>query len=319
MSSGGNAGAAVALDGGGTKTEILLLDAGYRIMDAQRCGCVNHEQLPGGFAEAGAVLREALAALLARNGLEPGLVADLVAGIAGTDTPEDAEAYGAELRKCGFSRLAVVNDGYLPVKANAPQGWGVAYNCGTGVCCNAIGRDGGMTKTGGLDEWAGDAGGGRWIAQRVFRAVYDSAVLRLGDTRLKDRYFAAFRPNGEDGLIASLMRMKREPERQELVIRMLFDAAEERDETALAIAAEMRERAAAYIRAAVRRTDLGDGEIPVILTGSVLLRAAGASFLGELKDRVQKEIPRARVRRAEHAAVMGAVNWLKERNRGIPG
>ena len=314
MSFGKKAVAFIALDGGGTKTEILLLDGEFRIADSRRCGCVNHEQLPGGFAEAGSVLREALGALLAGNGLEAGRVTDLVAGIAGTDTPEDAEAYAAELRKCGFPRLTVVNDGYLPVKANAPGGWGVAYNCGTGVCCNAIGRDGGMTKTGGLDEWAGDAGGGRWIAQRVFRAVYDSAVLGLGPSRLKERYFGAFGPDGEDGLILSLMRMKREPERQSRVIRMLFEAAEEKDETALGIAAEMRERAAAYIRAAVRRTDLGNGEIPVILTGSVLLRAASASFLGELEARIQKEIPRARVRRAEHAAVLGAVNWLKERN-----
>lgn len=304
----------IALDGGGTKTEILLLDGLYKTVDSQWCGCVNHEQLHGKYNAAGTILQNALNELLGRNRLKAGLVHDLVAGIAGVDTLADEEEYRVQLERCGFSRLAVVNDGYLPIKANAPEGWGIAYNCGTGVCCNAIGIDGGMTKTGGLDEWAGDAGGGRWITQQVFRAVYDSYVLRLENTQLKERYFSAFGPYDEIELIESLMCLKREPERQKLVIRMLFDAAEDQDKTALHITEIMLDRAVAFIRAAIRRTEFGNEEIPVILTGSVLLKAASRSYLLRLEEYLYARIPHVHVKQAEHESVMGAVKWLQERN-----
>ena len=305
----------IALDGGGTKTEILLLDEDFRAADSLSCGCANHEQLTGGYDGAGRVLREALEELLDRNGLAPGQIRDLAAGIAGVDTAADEEAYALRLKQAGFARLEICNDGYLPVWANAPQGWGVAYNCGTGVCCNAVGPGGERSKTGGLDEWAGDAGGGRWITQQVFRAVYDSRVLKLAPTLLEELYVAAFGAGDEEELIESLMRMKREQQRQRAVIRMLFQAAEAGDAAALAVEEQMLARASAYVRAAVRRTEMGEGEIPVILTGSVLLQAAAPSYLRKLEARICGTVRRARVSRAENSPVLGAVRRLRERNR----
>ncbi len=309
----------IAVDGGGTKTELLLLDDAFREINRHTCGCTNHERLRGGYGEAGRVLGEGVRALLQGSGAAPAEIRDLVAGIAGVDTEADEQAYGTELHRLGFRRFLAVNDGYLPIKANAPGGIGIAYNCGTGVCCNAIGAHGEMTKTGGLDEWAGDAGGGRWIAQQVFTAVYDSRVLKVRETLLDTLYGEAFPCGDETGLIDSLMRLKREEERQRQAVRMLFAAAGQGDAVARGIAEHMIERAVAYIAAAVRRTSFGDGEIPVILTGSILLKAADEWFLRELEERI-REIPRRiRVLRAAREPVEGAARWLKERagERGV--
>ena len=303
----------IAVDGGGTKTELLLLDDAFREINRHTCGGTNHERLQGGYEEASHVLGEGVRTLLKGSGVTPNGIRDLVAGIAGVDTPADEQAYGTELRKLGFHRFLVVNDGYLPIKANAPGGIGVAYNCGTGVCCNAIGRHGEMTKTGGLDEWAGDAGGGRWIAQQVFKAVYDSRVLKERETLLNSLYDEAFPCRDETGLIDSLMLLKRDGERQRQTVHMLFAAVEQRDAVAQGIAEHMLTRAVSYIAAAIRRTSFEGGEIPVILTGSILLKAANERILQELEGRI-REIQRSiQVLRAELSPVEGAVRWLNER------
>ena len=78
----------------------------------------------------------------------------------------------------------VCNDGYLPVKASARGGVGVAYNCGTGVCCAGIDRDGRLVNVAGLDEWSDDAGSGRWIVLSMFQKVYASAIRKEQETGL---------------------------------------------------------------------------------------------------------------------------------------
>ncbi|MFS6554732.1 hypothetical protein VPJ68_04405, partial [Parabacteroides distasonis] len=143
----------------------------------------NHDLLPDGWEDTARELRSGIGTLLGRRGLQTGDIADVVAGLSGVDSRTDQEQAERCLREIGLKEFLVCNDGFLPVKAEC-GGWGIAYNCGTGVCCAGIGEDGGMVKRAGLDEWSGDAGGGRWIAVHLFRAVYRRCILCGQETYL---------------------------------------------------------------------------------------------------------------------------------------
>ena len=59
----------IAIDGGGTKTEYLLLDKHFQVVDHYLGGCLNHDLLGNGWADVSLALKASIDVLLERNGL----------------------------------------------------------------------------------------------------------------------------------------------------------------------------------------------------------------------------------------------------------
>ncbi len=308
----------IAIDGGGTKTEYLLLNESFMLVDSLTGGGSNHERLADGYEGVRREFEESLSALLARNGAKREDVRDVVAGLAGADNSAQVKRLEDVLHGLGFARALVCNDGYLPVRASCDGGVGIAYNCGTGVCCTAIDPQGKMTKIGGLDEWADDAGGGVWILQQVFARVYDDVALSLGKTALAARYAQALGLAQSEMAVQldeSLQTVKDDPAIQRRLIAALFEASDSGDAAAQAITRRMITRAADYIGAAYRQSDFGGASVQVVLCGSILLKAASERYLDAMKAAVRQRLgvpvqwlaPR-------QSAAHGAVVWLQKRN-----
>lgn len=312
----------LAIDGGGTKTEYRLLDGQFRA--AERClgGCVNHDFLPGGWEDTARELRSAIADLLGRRGLQIGDITDTVAGLSGVDSRTDQASIERCLRDIGLTRFLVCNDGFLPVKAEC-DGWGIAYNCGTGVCCCGIGEEGRMIKSAGLDEWSGDAGGGRWIAVHLFRAVYQRLFLYGENTYLTAAYQQKFGCRSEEDILDSLTLLKdptEHPEAARAAVELFFAALEQKDEDAQTLAEKMTDCAAENISVVCRKLGFAQTQIPVVLTGSVHTKAANRVYLDLLEERVQKAMDgRAEIFPASKEPVAGAQKWLEERAANAPG
>jgi len=261
--------------------------------------------------------RRSTQALLERNGLTPADIADVVGGISGADTAVQERLLEGLLQRLGFAQALVCNDGYLPVKAECAGGVGVAYNCGTGVCCTAIDDAGRMTKIGGLDEWSKDMGGGVWLLQQIFGAVYDDAALGIGKTTLTDKYARVMGEKTADfpgTLDESLMRLKEDADAQHRLIAAMFEALDEGDAAAQEIASMMIGRAADYIAAACRRSAFGDGPVQVVLCGSILLKAASETYLDRFRAAAEQRAGRPLCfLTPKNTAAHGAAQWLRER------
>ena len=67
----------IAIDGGGTKTEYLLLDKHFQVVDHYLGGCLNHDLLGNGWADVSLALKASIDVLLERNGL-PGISSRLI-------------------------------------------------------------------------------------------------------------------------------------------------------------------------------------------------------------------------------------------------
>lgn len=309
----------IAIDGGGTKTEYLLLNENFEVANRVLGGATNHEHVPGGFEGVRKEIMASAEKLLEPSGLAFSDVRDVVAGVAGIDNKSQAAKLESILHEIGFVRVMVCNDGYLPVKTACEGGVGIAYNCGTGVCCTSIDSDGKMTKTGGLEEWAGDAGGGTWILQQVFCAVYDELMLGIGHTMLTKAYMDALGlKTGDEELSPpeeSLIRLREDSEAKKKVIAALFACNRAGDAAAQAICRRMIERGTQYIVGAYRAGRFEGDTVIVSLAGSVLLKAADEYYLKAFKESVEAALPVCvRWTRPEHTAVYGAAEWIKERN-----
>lgn len=309
----------IAIDGGGTKTEYLLLDEFFQIKDRFLGKCVNHDFLPDGWEGTGKELKNGIFTLLEKNGLQIEELRDVTAGLSGIDTRIDQQRIETCMKKIGVPDFAVCNDGFLPVMAECRDGWGIAYNCGTGVCCAGIDEKKNRVKTAGLDEWSGDAGGGSWIALHMFRQVYGDLFYQQKETPFAQKYMEKLQLRTKEDFLDSIFQIRypREyPQVQKQVIQLLFELLEEGDEEANFIADKMLQCAYVNIRAVIEGLDFSEKKIPLVLTGSIHTKAANQEYLRRLYAGLQNMTEHSlSIQMAQRAPVYGAVRWLEERNK----
>lgn len=309
----------IAIDGGGTKTEYLLLDEQFQVVKRHLGGCVNHDFLQDGWDGTRKELWSGITALLDGQESRVTEIKDLTAGLSGIDICLDQQCIDQCMAELGLRKFSVCNDGFLSVMAECPEGWGIAYNCGTGVCCVAIDEKNTQVKTAGLDEWSGDAGGGNWIVMQVYRQVYRDLFYRRETTAFAEAYQRELGVGTETDFVDFLSQVKQSakyPELQKQIIRLFFEQFQAGDEEALRIGEKMLRCAVDNVEAVMERLEFLEPKIPLILTGSIHTKVANEVYLERLKAELQKGAGgRLEIQMAGKAPVYGAVRWLKRRNR----
>lgn len=309
----------IAIDGGGTKTEYILLNEQFDVMERYLGGCINHDFLSNGWEGTQAELRNGINALLDKKALQITDIKDVTAGLSGIDTRSDQQCIEQCIKKIGIQNFAVCNDGFLPVMAECSDGWGIAYNCGTGVCCVAIDEKNNRRKTAGLDEWSGDAGGGSWIVTQVFKQIYKELFFQKKETPFAQKYKQMLQLETDADFVDSMSMLKQPskyPELQKMVIQFLFQQFHSGEKEALLIVKEMLQCASNNICAIMQGLEFSHQAVPLILTGSIHTKAANSEYLHLLNETLQKAADnRLEIRMAEKPPVWGAVEWLKRRNK----
>jgi N-acetylglucosamine kinase-like BadF-type ATPase len=261
----------IGVDGGGTKTVFLLFDENGNSLQMLRGLGSNHENLSGGFEEAGNRIFDGVQKLLKEQSLTLNQVDGFCMGLAGLDHEWQHQEMEKRLKAFGIEHPVLMNDGYLPVYAGTQNGIGIGYNAGTGNCCNAVDKTGKSIQLGGLGDYTGDLGNGPWIAEAVYRAIYETLYLDKPDTMLKQKYFDVFSLNSREEFLASvsLLEGKNRKKNLPIVISLFFDALNQSDLTAQKIAEEMAQNASDRIAALARQLDFGSEPVEVVLSGSI--------------------------------------------------
>ncbi len=182
----------LAVDGGGNKTDLALLDAtsgallGY--VRGGR-GQVHYLGIDGTI--------ELLSGLLEQTGVEVSArpfaaVAQL--HLAGIDVPEEHAALLGALERLGWAkRLVVGNDTEALLRAGTDRGWGIAVVCGTGINGLGVAPDGRRATFLSFGDISGDWGGGRHIAVAALAAAVRAVDGRGPRTVLAEAVPAQFR------------------------------------------------------------------------------------------------------------------------------
>ncbi|MEO7003328.1 MAG: BadF/BadG/BcrA/BcrD ATPase family protein [Ktedonobacterales bacterium] len=164
----------LGLDGGGTKTLAVVVDATGAERGRAVAGSANHQAV--GVARAVAHIRMAVAGALAQAGVVAPDQAPCVAGwlgIAGLDGPADHDLLLPHLRALADS-VHLTNDAELPLAA-LPDGAGVALVAGTGSIALGRNAQGRFARAGGWGHLLGDEGSGYDIGRQALQAVVRAA------------------------------------------------------------------------------------------------------------------------------------------------
>jgi N-acetylglucosamine kinase-like BadF-type ATPase len=294
----------LGVDGGATKTHVLVCDESGHVAGAGRGGSTNWETvgLEGTFE----ALHRATGEALRQAGSPAAAIAAAAYGLAGVDWPSDEERLDPVLERLGVGGPRVlVNDAFVALRAGAK--WGIAVVAGTGTTCAGRNHKGESARTLGLGPMFDDWGSAPEVAERCIRAVARAYTGRGPTTSLTERLTRLFGARDSADLLEGLSRGRHHLKSQvALIIRALADATVEGDTAAIKVSwhsgCELGERVAAL----AQKLGMADDAFPVVLAGG-LFRTRNPALLEALGNTVQAAAPLAHLKPLKAPPVVGSV------------
>lgn len=286
----------LAVDGGGSKTDVALLSAGGEVLGAAR-GPESHPAMVGldGAMDAieGVVLRA-----LAEAGVSPGArpVAELgVFCLAGDDLPSDHRALQAAVTaRQWVARSVLRNDSFAMLRAGTSRGWGVAVVCGSGINCVGVAPNGRILRFPALGPISGDWGGGEDLGMAALAAAVRARDGRGPRTALEQLVPAHFDLRSPAAVMEELYHEHIDQHRLRELAPVVFQACDDGDAEAAVIVDRLADEVAAMVGAAIRRLRLARTDVDVVLGGG-LFRSRNRRLLDRISHSVLAIAPAARI------------------------
>jgi N-acetylglucosamine kinase-like BadF-type ATPase len=299
----------LGIDGGGSKTIAWL---GRRSSHTAPDAIVGRGAAGGSNLQTQGIekslqnLAAAIEEAFADAGLSRAPVASAVAALAGSDREENRRVFQDWAKEWKLAdRLRITHDAEPVLAAGTPEGWGVALIAGTGSFAFARSPEGKTARAGGWGYLFGDEGSGYWIAIEGLRAAAHAADGRGSETLLVPRFLDRLGVSEAMHLIPAVYTMAHQRAEIAALADVVTTAADEGDAAASEIFGRAAAELAAMIDAAARRTGLREQEIPLAVTGGLVLHCESLLQLlqRELKDLGRTAAPLTRV----DQPVLGAV------------
>jgi N-acetylglucosamine kinase-like BadF-type ATPase len=297
--------AILAVDGGNSKTDLVLAGRDGRRLAFVRGGSISHQAVGWQLG------MERLHRLMAVASREAGLTGRGHPALgsfclAGADSHHETARLAAVLRGAEVAEeIVVLNDTRAALRAGSASGWGVAVICGSGVNAVGVAPDGRVAALPALGNISGDWGGGRAVGEAGLAAAIRGRDGRGSHTSLERSVPAHFGMRRPLSVTWALYRGRMaEPDLRQLS-PVVFAAAIEGDAVARGIVDRLADELATMAVATLRRLRLLRREVDVVLAGGVM-RTEDRAFVARIDERVRAEAPMARVHRLTEAPVVGA-------------
>jgi N-acetylglucosamine kinase-like BadF-type ATPase len=306
--------AVLAVDGGSTKTDAVLVSKTGTVLGRSRVGPSNHQLLGlDGMIDA---LDQAVASVAADAGIAEAAsgsstgksIAPLgVFCLAGVDLPVDEEMLAPAIEGRGWTTQTILrNDTFAVSRAGSTAPWGIGVVCGTGINCAGVGPDGTMVRFPALAELSGDfAPGGSWLGVRALGLALRAGDGRGPDTVLRQLVPAHLGQPDAEAVLTGVYTGTVPYNRLFELARVLLDAAADGDQAAREAADILADEVVGFAGAAIRRLGVEEQAVEVVLGGGIFdTRDRG------FHDRVDRGIhavaPKARLVRLKSQPVLGA-------------
>ncbi|MFZ0369655.1 MAG: BadF/BadG/BcrA/BcrD ATPase family protein [Halobacillus sp.] len=275
----------IGIDGGGTKTTCLFMEAGQNKLPAQPKRMVGKGTNPHiiGFEEAGARLVNLIRQGLTQFSIAPQQIVGVGCGLAGVGRQDDEEHMTELLRKKFYSlefsencHLFVASDSVIALKGALPEesASGMLVIAGTGSNAIAIDENGVIIRCGGWGHLIGDEGSGYYISLKALSKVSKAADGRGQDTAITSLLLSDLNLEQPAQLISYLYGRPHEKHEIARLARHVIAASEQGDEVAIAILQEAAEELILHAASLYRESSSFTSETPVTAAGSIFQHSA---------------------------------------------
>jgi glucosamine kinase len=279
----------LGFDGGGTKTECVLLDEAGRVAARSKSGPSNPTRI--GFDNAAKAVEDAAVMALEEARAQRTDVAAICAGLAGTGRPENS-ARMKELLSSLFpaALVQVLTDLELPL-AMMPDGPAIVLVAGTGSA--AIGRDaqGKVLRTGGFGRDVSDEGSAYDVGLRAIHGAAQEESVGSVDTLLGRQILLQLGCRTWDEV-----QQRINADRDAIyprVFPVVAAAADAGDLAACSLLDDAAERLSALFQSLAAQLGLAASDFALAKTGGMMGRSAYLDNV--LANSLAKAAPRARI------------------------
>ncbi len=301
--------AVVGVDGGGTKTHAVILDADFATLGEGLAGPSN--PLRVGIAKAAAAIREAIdkaceAAQLRRTDL---IAAEI--GLAGARRQELSARMREALLSLGIGEIIVVGDADIALYGATEGEPGLIVIAGTGSICCGINARGKTFCAGGWGPIAGDEGAGAWIARRALRAIAHAVDGRGPATSLTSAACTYFHVTDPNDLSTAIYAPTITNERLAGFGKYVIQAAKAKDRVAREILAEGGCELGVAAGAVIRNLKLERETFQVAYVGGVF-SGAGELVLSSMREAVHRVAPKGYLAPPRFSPAVAAARMARE-------
>jgi len=300
----------VGVDGGGTKTEAVIMDSNMRVVGQGLSGPSN--PLRVGVTSAAAAVREAIdnacaSAKIRRSDLDSAEV-----GLAGARRAELRERMRETLLPLGIHDIHVVTDADIALYGATDGAPGLVVIAGTGSICCGINARGKRFCAGGWGPIAGDEGGGAWLARRALRSVAYASDGRGPETLLTEFACNYFHCTTADDLTTAIYAPSITNERIAGFGKDVVEAAKRKDEIAMEIVSDGGTELGRAAAAVIRHLQMEREKFQIAYVGGVF-KASGDMILRPLRAEVAKVAPNAYFAPPHFSPAVAAARMARER------
>lgn len=258
----------LGVDGGGTKTHIVLIDEERKIICEGFSGASN--PLRVGVETAVSNIIKALDATCDKAQINRGDVASAALGLAGVRR-EDIRQRVAERfsERLDIRKVKVVTDAEIALFGTTLGKAGVVIIAGTGSICYGKNEAGEAFSAGGWGPIAGDEGGGISIARRALQAIARSVDGRGKPTALSAAGTEYFRTSTPENVLIAIYSPQMDNAKIAGFARFVAETARAGDKIAIEILKEAGVELGVTASAVIKKLNLQRKKIPVGCVGSV--------------------------------------------------
>lgn len=294
----------LGIDGGGTHTRAILVDAEGRVLGEGEAGPSNYNNV--GLDAAGRALRTAAESAWARAGHPFASASTAFLGLAGMKAATDIARLTSLAESVGLAsagQVTVANDLHNALAGGLAGRPGIALIAGTGTHCLARDATGASFTCGGWGWLLDDVGGGIGLALAGLRAATRAADGRAPATGLLPATLAFFGLTEADELSERLYFRACPPDEIAAFSAVVTREAAAGDATALAVLQEGAQALAELVAGAARPLNFPSGPEVVLLGGCA---RSGAPYQPLLEAAIRAALPTARIVEPVGTALHGA-------------
>jgi N-acetylglucosamine kinase-like BadF-type ATPase len=303
----------LGVDGGGTKTNIALMDEGGKVVAEGIGGPSN--PLRVGVETAVANIAKAVDAGCDAGDISRGDIIAGTLGLAGVRRADIRERVcDSFIDRYRIRRITVVTDADIALYGTTMGKAGLVVIAGTGSICLGINDKGERAMAGGWGPVAGDEGGGRGIAGEALHRVAKASDGRGLPTMLSERAADYFRASNVENLIGAIYSPQMDNSRIAGFARLVTESAQNGDEVATEIIRDAGLELGTAAVAVIKKLGLEKSSFPIGCVGSVF--NAGDLLTGPMKKVIAVAAPKAhlalpQMQPSHAAAVMAMKNGSK--------
>jgi N-acetylmuramic acid 6-phosphate etherase len=291
----------LGFDGGGTKTDCILVDQNGAIAGQGRSGPAN--PLRVGYDQAFASMREAGAQAISAAKIRTVDVSRVCAGLAGAGRKSVIRRVMVFLSQEFPAALTQVATDYeIALEAAAGSGPGVVLIAGTGSVAFGRNAAGVAARAGGYGPWIGDEGSAFEIGRRALAAVARARDADAPATLLSETVPAALQIPDWDELI--LQSAKSPDEFFPKLFPVVLDTAEKNDSVAMEILLNSAARLAHLAAVVIRRLGMSGDSFPLVKCGGAF--GHSSFFDSEVDSALRAAATSAAISRLAISSAVGA-------------